>query len=81
MISIKWFMNSKKPLISQMNDLIKLGLKPLDSLHLGCTIFSKCDYFITVDKGILKKSKVIRDISILNPIELIYRLEEDLFKQ
>ncbi|MBF0238422.1 MAG: hypothetical protein HQM12_12005 [SAR324 cluster bacterium] len=47
-----------------------------DSLHLACAIALNCDYFITVDKGILRKRSRIADISILNPIELIEPMEE-----
>ncbi len=34
-----------------------LGFKPLDALHLACAVEMKSDYFITVDKGILKVSE------------------------
>ena len=62
-------------ILKKMKELIRIGLKPLDSLHISCEIYSECDYFITVDKGILNKSKNIKEIMVLNPIELLYKLD------
>ena len=42
-----------------MNQLITVGLKPIDALHVACAIELKCDYFLTVDKGILKKADIV----------------------
>lgn len=64
-------------ILNNMNNLIKFGLKPLDSLHISCAIELKCDYFLTVDKGILKKSDQIDNIHILSPIDLIVKLEDE----
>ena len=33
------------------------------------------DYFITVDKGILKKRNIIKNLEIVNPIDFITILE------
>ena len=63
-------------ILSKMNEIIKFGIKPLDSLHLSCAIYSKCDYFLTVDRGILNKTKKINEIEILNPIDVLYKLKE-----
>ncbi len=46
-----------------------LGKK--DALHLASAIEVKCDYFITVDKGILRKAKQLEGIVVCNPIEFI----------
>ena len=48
----------------------------MDCLHVACAIYSKCDYFITTDKGILKKSKKIKEIIIIDPINFIRELED-----
>ncbi len=37
--------------------LERFGLKKIDALHVACVIYAKCDYFITTDKGVLKKQK------------------------
>ena len=46
-----------------------IGLKPLDALHVACSVYSKCDAFITTDKGILNKN--VEDIKFYNPIDFI----------
>jgi predicted nucleic acid-binding protein len=45
------------------------GIKEADALHIACAIAESCDFFITVDKQLLK----YRDerIKICNPIEFI----------
>ena len=63
-------------ILNNMKNLIEFGLKPLDSLHISCAIELKCDYFLTVDKGILKKSDKIDNINIISPINLIIKLED-----
>ena len=47
----------------------KLGIKQYDALHIACAVEAKCDYFLTTDKGILKKN--ITDIKTINPIDFM----------
>jgi predicted nucleic acid-binding protein len=56
--------------------LNSIGLRRMDCLHVACAIYAKCDYFITTDKGILKKSNKIREIIIIDPINFIRELED-----
>jgi predicted nucleic acid-binding protein len=65
------FTNETPEILTQMKQLMTLGLKPVDALHVACAIDLKCDYFLTVDKGILKKAAKILSITITNPINLI----------
>lgn len=58
-----------------MNDLTDIGLKPLDALHIACAVSLQCQYFLTVDKGILKKTTECPEIEILNPVNFIIELE------
>ena len=51
--------------------LHKKGFGVKDALHLSCALAVKADYFITVDKGILKKKNTINGIRILSPLEFI----------
>lgn len=53
------------------------GLKPLDALHIACGIQAECHFFLTVDRGILRKSSVISDIIVLSPIDFLNELEGD----
>jgi len=45
------------------------GIKSKDALHIACAINQKCDYFLTTDRGILKKN--ISEINVVDPIEFI----------
>ncbi|MGL6194813.1 MAG: hypothetical protein ACRC2T_08330 [Thermoguttaceae bacterium] len=53
------------------------GLKAMDALHVSCAVESKCEYFITVDKGILKNRHKIENILIIDPIQFISEWEEN----
>lgn len=54
-----------------MKDYVAAGIKPLDALHIACAQALNCQYFLTVDKGILKKGEAITLIRVLNPIDFI----------
>lgn len=47
------------------------GLHALDALHVACSVIGQCEYFITVDKGILKKRDLFSEIAIVTPIDFI----------
>jgi len=54
-------------------NLIKIGLKNKDALHIACALKAKCDYFLTTDKGVLNKQ--IAGIMVINPLDFVRRLE------
>ncbi|HPS57936.1 MAG TPA: PIN domain protein [Spirochaetota bacterium] len=56
--------------------LIKSGFGIKDSLHIACAINAQARYFITVDKGILKKKNMAEEIIIINPLEFISQENE-----
>ena len=43
------------------------GLKSKDAFHVACAVYANAEFFITTDKGILKKQ--IKEIEIINPID------------
>lgn len=65
------FAEETSEILATMNQLIVEGLKPVDALHIACAISLQCDYFVTVDKGILKKSGKIFPTVAISPIDLI----------
>lgn len=69
------FVDESSQIISTMENLTFIGLKPLDALHLSCAISLECQYFLTVDKGILNKSNKIKNIIVLNPVNFIIQKE------
>ena len=73
---VKNIIYAGEPLLARMRDFEKKGVKSADALHISCAIEAKCDYFITVDKGILKKRNLIEGIKIRNPIDFMDEQEE-----
>lgn len=63
-------------ILNKSESYFKIGVKPMDAIHLACAVFTSCKYFLTTDNGIIKKAKSINDIKILNPIEFVKDLEE-----
>ena len=55
----------------QAETLMGLGIKTGDALHLACAAAAKCDWFFTVDKGILKKVGSIGSMMVANPLRYI----------
>lgn len=47
------------------------GFKKMDSLHIACAIVAKCGYFLTTDDKVLKRSNLIKEININDPIGFI----------
>ena len=64
-------------IIEKAKELIFSGLGKKDALHLASAIEAKCDYFITVDKGISRKIKLIDNTCVCSPMEFIDYLEEE----
>lgn len=62
---------ASEELIQLAQSLVQQGLKQIDALHIACAITGGANYFITTDKGILKKSVIIQTIAITDPINFI----------
>ena len=60
-------------IISFAEKLLSQGIKVYDALHLSCAYCGGCDYFLTVDKHLLKKS--LAEIRICNPIDFVSYME------
>jgi len=52
------------------------GVRSKDALHLACSIAAKCNYFITTDRELIKKSK-IKDVAVISPIDFVFLMEEE----
>jgi predicted nucleic acid-binding protein len=70
---LKWRKYSSTIILENENiiriaeNIVKFKIKAKDSLHIACAIESKCDYFITTDDLLLKKSNDINLIKIVSP--------------
>lgn len=66
-----------RELLAYAKSVQSIGVKPKDALHLACAASAGCDYFITTDKGILKKARQITDVQVVNPVDCIECLEHE----
>jgi predicted nucleic acid-binding protein len=59
-------------------DLMTLGIKPLDALHLALAESGNADYFCTCDDKLLQNSKRVADlmVKVVNPVELVQEIEK-----
>lgn len=53
------------------SDLMRYGIKSADAIHLACAEQAECDWFFTVDRGILKKLKRLGEMRVANPVEFV----------
>ena len=65
-----------EPLMATAKELQRLGLHHKDALHLASAIEGHANRFITVDKGILKKSNAVQRVAVCDPIKYIAELED-----
>lgn len=63
-------------ILKRAKKLTQLNFGKKDALHITCACKVKANFFITVDKAIIRKSNLVTDIKILNPIDFINYLEE-----
>ena len=65
------YVETTEEIIRRGEEIEQLGVKPKDALHLASAEKANCDFFLTTDKGILKKVKELGDMRILNPVQFI----------
>ena len=63
----------KSEIQTEMDEILKTGVKEMDALQVASAIVGKADYFLTTDKRLLKYST--DKIRIINPIEFIGMVE------
>ena len=58
----------------QASVFMELGVKPSDAIHLASAKHAECDWFLTVDRGILKKVNLIEKMRVANPLAFIQEM-------
>jgi len=64
------------PLIVRAEEIGRYGIKSMDATHVACAEASECDWFLTTDKGILKKLRMLGTMRLANPIEFVMEVDE-----
>jgi predicted nucleic acid-binding protein len=60
-----------KLILDIARNLLDFGIKSKDALHIACAVEADCQYFLTTDAILLKKSNQIIQIKLINPIEFV----------
>lgn len=63
---------------NRAEELMRLGLRPLDSLHLACAEAARCTAFLTTDDGVLKKAAkhaTQLKVDVRNPVDWLLEQE------
>ncbi len=60
----------------QADVFMGMGIKSSDAIHLASAKHAECDWFLTVDRGILKKVNRIENMRVANPLELIQEINQ-----
>lgn len=67
--------NEDNAITHRAAQLVNIGLRSKDSLHISCAVHADCDYFLTTDDKILNKSHLVEKIKITDPIDFIRKFE------
>ncbi len=59
-------------------EIMKVGVKPLDALHIALAESGNADYFCTCDDKLLRNAKKFKDLAVkvANPVELVQEIEK-----
>ena len=52
-------------------EIMRMGVKRMDALHLSCALAANCDWFLTTDKGILRHVSELDSMRVANPITFV----------
>ena len=67
------FYPPSETILSRGKDIMKLGVKQNDALHIACAIEKHCGYFITTDKPLL--GKTVANIKIIDQVDFVRETE------
>ena len=68
-----YFCPPSETILSLGTNIMQLGIKSNDALHIACAIEQHCDYFITTDKELTSKN--VNGVKIINPIDFVRETE------
>jgi len=59
-------------------EIMKVGVKPLDALHIALAESGNADYFCTCDDKLLRNAKKVKNLAVkvVNPVDLVQEIEK-----
>ncbi|MCO6450262.1 MAG: PIN domain-containing protein [Caldilineales bacterium] len=63
---------------SRAAEIMQVGVKPLDALHIALAESASAEYFCTCDDKSLRNAEKIKDLAmkVVNPIDLVQEIEK-----
>jgi predicted nucleic acid-binding protein len=62
-------MHESASILEKAENLFQSGIAVADALHIAAAIEGNADYFFTTDYSLIKKTKYINEIQIMNPVQ------------
>lgn len=62
-------------ILREAENLVQLGLKAKDALHVASAIAAECAYFLTTDDEILKRRHEVKAIVVLEPTTFVREMD------
>jgi predicted nucleic acid-binding protein len=59
-------------------EIMEIGMKPLDALHIALAESGNADYFCTCDDKLIRNAKKVEGLAVkvLNPVDLVQEIEK-----
>jgi len=79
--SIPTTVRSEARILSRGQELVGLGFRPLDALHLACAEQATCDYLVTFDdrlQAAASRAAVQLRVAVVDPLTLAARLDSEV---
>ena len=64
-------------MLERAKEIVMLGFKPFDALHLSCSESAKVDIFLTTDDRLLRKASVnqtLLNVIVANPVQWLMKI-------
>jgi len=78
--SIPTTVRSEARILQRGRELVALGFRPLDALHLACAEQATCDYFVTCDdklQAAASRAGVQLLVAVVDPLTLAAKLDSE----
>lgn len=57
--------------------LSRIGVKPMDALHVACAIEARAEFFLTTDNALLRKMAKHGSIRVVDPVDFVRGLKDE----
>lgn len=58
-------------LLEQARQIAQRGVPPKDALHIASAVVAGCSHFLTTDDKVLRKTRDLRIITVVNPVDFV----------